>query len=95
MKGVVSQLHPGLGSLQTPAPLPANTLPMQALPRHPQDEPLLDLAGNLLPAALPVLPPGEKTRPVPHTDRPALQHGPVTVTLEPPQPKRRRTHRSP
>ena len=35
MKGVVSQLHSGLASLQTPAPLPANTLPMQALPRRP------------------------------------------------------------
>ena len=95
MKGVVSQLHSGLASLQTPAPLPTNTLPLQALPVHPNlpEEPLLDLAGNLLPAALPVVPPGEKTRPVPHTDRPALQHGPVTVTVEPPQPKRRRTRR--
>ena len=95
MKGVVSQLHSGLASLQTPAPLPPNTLPLQALPSHPNmpSEPLIDLAGNLLPAALPTLAPGEKTRPVPHTERPAVQHGPVTVSVDPPTPKRRRTLR--
>ena len=95
MKGVVSQLHSGLASLPAPVSLPLNTLPLQALPTHPHmpDEPLLDLAGNLLPAALPTLAQGEKTRPVPHTERPAVQHGPVTVTVGPPTPKRRRTHR--
>ena len=91
MKSIVHQLQTGVSALEASIPLPTNTLPLVALPRHPhvQEEPLLDLAGNLLPAALPELPVGDRSTPIPLASSPALQHGPLTI--QPRHTKRTRT----
>ena len=90
MKHIVNQLQTGISALEPFTPLPGNTLPLIALPRHPRgdSEPLLDLAGNLLPAALPELPLGARSQTLSDTPDAVIQHGPLFL-----QPRKKKKMR--